>query len=393
MKQLILLLASVLFTLQLYAQIIIERSDYLLTTNGATVNSWNMATAGLSAPEEGADMTWDFSAQALTSSFTYTKSAISGDPTFPEANLIEQYDESFLGLTDIPVVFYERLDDNGFGTLGRISPSAKLPLQTITGGPTDTITLVESVSIYEETNYYVKFPFSYGDSWQNNISIVSNFRMTVAAFGLDNTPASQMTSFNTESSVVGYGTLILPNPDGSGSVSMDALLIRADRVKVDSFFLAGQPAPPVMLSVLGLQQGAISMRSTYQFYAKGLIRSALAMNVSNGQVNSAGISDDVKGLVSSSRFIAPDVADLRMFPNPTGGDFQVEFEKTDAQPWILQILNPLGQLVEQQKLEGSAGKVSVNVSLDENAQPGMFQTVLYNGKNKLTASGRVVVTK
>ena len=390
MKQFILPIVSLLFTLQLSAQIVVERSDYLLTDAGAEVKSWSLATADLTAPEEGADVTWDYSATALTSPFSYFKDPISGDPTFPEANLTEPTTESFLGLVELPVVFYERIDDNGFGTLGRVSSSASLPLGALTGGANDTITTLPNTTIYGAPTYYTKFPLAYQDSWQTSVTISPNFLITVEGFGLDQAPASQSASFSTNASVVGYGTLILPNPDGSGgSVSMEALLLRADRVKVDSFFLAGQPAPPAMLGALGLEQGEISTRTTYSFYAKGLPRTALTITVVNGQVNAAGMSADVTDLMNSTRFVAPQLAAAKVFPNPTSGEFQVEFEKTDAQPWTLHLYNALGQQMKTQVVEGPSGLHFAPVSLPANAASGNYQVILRDGNNVATAMGRI----
>lgn len=389
MKQSILLLAFSFYASQIFAQITIERADYTFTADGGTVVSWNMSKAGLSLPAEGAGVVWDFSGQALTSSYEYSKSPVS-DPTFPDANLVEYASGMALGIAPQNVSFYEQLDDEGYKTLGRITSSVTLPAQPLTGGPNDTITFLGTVSVYEEPIYYLKFPLVYGDTWDTDINIKGNYLMTVQAFGLDHVPASSNYNYVETNTVAGHGTLILPHPDGTGTVSMEALLLKSTTTRTDSFFLAGQPAPPVMLSVLGLVQGFTETETDYAFYAKGLNRSALYMEAENGEIKGIGMADDIRNVVSSTRFAAPNLAMAKVYPNPTTSDFQMEFEKTDAQSWTLHVYNPLGQQMKTMTVEGHPGQQLVNVSLPEGTEAGLYQIVLRNGRNEAVAAGRVL---
>jgi hypothetical protein len=390
MKQLVLHILFFFFSLHMAAQIVVERADYLLTDAGSSVKSWSLSTAGMAVPQEGADVTWDYSTQSLTDTFTFVKSPASGVSSLPEANLSETSTGRILGLVDVPVVFFERIDNNGFSTIGRMTTSFNLPLATITGGTNDTLGLIGGTNVYEESSYYVKFPLAYQDSWRPDFTIENNYLMTVAGFGLNKTPASQVTYFTNESSVVGYGTLILPDPDGSGNVSMEALLLRTDRVQVDSFFLAGQPAPQVMLGALGLVQGASSTRTTYSFYTKGLVRTALSLSVTNNQINAAGIADDIRNLTSSSSSTPLLAADFGIYPNPTDSEFQLSFEKTDASPWTLHVYNSMGQCVKTDIITGHNPRTEVSISLPETAAPGHYQVVLFNSKNEVHASGHII---
>ncbi len=389
MKQSFLLFTFFLLTLQLSAQIVLNRSDYNLTSDGMTINSWSMSTAGFSVPEVGTNMTWDFSAQALVDPFTYSKDPVSGNPDLPEANLVEKTSDRLLGIIDIPVDLYERVDDGGLATVGRVFSTVGFPSMPITGGANDSITIVGYTNVYEEPDYFFKFPMTYQDAWEASYTVQINYLMKVAAFGLDNVPASQVSRITQNTSVAGHGTLILPNPGGSGSVSIEALLLRRDRVQTDSFLLAGQPAPSAMLGALGLMQGSSATTTQFIFCAKGLPRSAVNVSVRNGAVTFISMSDDVKDLVSSSRFVAPELATVRVFPNPTNGEFQVAFDKTDAQNWTLQVLNPLGQQIQSAILGGHPGEQLVNVSLPDGTQTGLYQIVVRNSQNVAVSTGRV----
>ncbi|MCB0569779.1 MAG: T9SS type A sorting domain-containing protein [Phaeodactylibacter sp.] len=390
MKPSTLLLLAFLFASKIFAQITIERQDYNLTSDGGTVQNWAMAKDGVSLPTEGADVIWDFSGQALTAPFDYTKSPVS-EPLFPNANLVDYSSSLALGVAPQNVNFYEQLADDGYTTLGRITSSVTLPAQSLTGGPNDTISFLGVVSVYEEPIYYLKFPLNYADTWNTEINIPGNYLMTVQAFGLDHVPASSNYNYVETNTVAGYGTLLLPHPDGTGTVSIEALLLKSTTVRTDSFFLAGQPAPQLMLDALGLTQGFTEAYTDYAFFAKGLNRSALYMKTENGQVMSISIADDIRDIVSSAKSVANERIAASVFPNPSSGYFRVEFEKPDAQDWTLHLYNPLGQLVKEQKLEGPTGNTFAEVSLGQNARPGMYFLVLRNAKNTMMASERILV--
>lgn len=391
MKQAILLFAMVFFASPIFAQITIERLDYTLTSDGGMVNGWSMETDGATIPAEGANVVWDYSGQALINPVSYTKEPVDSDSTFTTANLREVTTGLALDLVEQDVYFYERLDDEGFRVLGRSVAALTLPAQTLTGGPNDTIAFLGSANVYEEPLYYIKFPLNFEDSWNTEINITGDYLMTVTAFGLNQVPASSNYNYVETNTVAGFGTLILPHPDGTGTVSMEALLLKSSTVRTDSFFLAGQPAPQVMLDALGLEQGLTETDTEYSFYAKGLNRSAMFIGVENGQITDSNIADEVKNVVSSFGFVPPNLIATRVFPNPTTGDFQVNFEKTDARNWTISLYNPLGQLMKQEIIDAPDGAVTGEISLPPSASAGLYQYVIRNADMRVRASGQVLL--
>lgn len=390
MKHSFLLLIAFLFATQIFAQFTIERQDYTLTAAGGTIYYWNMDDTGISVPAEGADVVWDFSGRALTGAFNYVKTPVS-EPLFPTANLVEHAIGLALGLVPLEVNFYEQLADDGFKILGRTTPAVALPSQPLTGGANDTITFLGTVAVYEEPTYYVKFPLNYEDTWDSEINIPGNYLLTVTGFGLDHVPATSNYNYKETNTVVGHGTLILPHPDGTGTVSLEALLLKSTTVRVDSFFLAGQPAPTVMLNTLGLVQGNTDITTEYIFYAKGLNRSALNMRAVNGQFTSITMADEIRNIVSSTKQVANTLMDVKVFPNPTSGDFQIAFEKSDAHTWVLEIYNSFGQMIFHQNLEGASGKTLAGFSLPASTPAGLDHFVLRNADGIVVANGGLSV--
>jgi len=391
MKQSILLLLAMLLASPFFAQITFERPDYNFTTEGGTIVSWNMATDGVMFPEEGANVVWDYSAQALSSSYSYSKEPLVSDPLFTDANLVEMSSGLALNLVEQGVNFYERLDQDGYKVVGRSTAALSVPAQTITGGANDTISFLGSSNLYEEPLYYVKFPMNYEDTWDTEINIEGNYLMTVAAFGLNHVPASSIYNYKETKDVAGYGTLILPHPDGDGTVSLDALLLKGTTVRTDSFFLAGQPAPQLMLDALGLVQGGVSIETDYLFYAKGLDRSALYVGVKNGQITTISMADDIRNVISAIKLVPDNLVETTVFPNPTTGNFQVSFDKPDAKAWDISIYDPLGRLVNQAIIDAPAGEVSQQLSLPRSTNPGWYPFVIRNADRMVRASGRILL--
>lgn len=90
------------------------------------------------------------------------------------------------------------------------------------------------------------------------------FEITVAAFGLNNTPGFHKRIAYNDRAVTGSGKLVMTHPVGQPSDSMDVLLVKATEVRIDSFFVGGAPAPTPLLQGLGLTQG--QMATTYKSY-------------------------------------------------------------------------------------------------------------------------------
>lgn len=389
MKQAFTTLFLFFLAFHLQAQITLELQDYTLQP-GVTVKGWEMATTGLTPPEEGAGLTWDFSGQALTGPDDYIKLS-ANDPDLPDANLKEETFFLRFELALQPVTFIERLDESGYVVLGRKAEEVRVPTQSITGGPNDTITFLANTNIYEEPVNYFRLPLNYQGASGSDITLTVDFEVTVAAFGLDRTPAKQISYISHRDTVMGYGTLILPHPDGEGTVSMEVLMVRDNRVSIDSFFLAGQPAPQLMLDALSLTQGSVVRRTSYDFYGKGLPRSALSMSFDeSGTPLRVSISDYIRNLVTSTSKVAADLLPTKVFPNPTTGSFQVAFEKSDARDWSFDLYNPLGQLTLQQRIGGSSGPAEATLHLD-NRPPGMYHFLLRNGEGMVVGSGKLLV--
>ena len=82
---------------------------------------------------------------------------------------------------------------------------------------------------------------------------------------------------------------------------------------------------------------------------------------------------------------------VKLFPNPSGGQFRLEVDKPDEQALIFQLFSPVGETVYHQALEGPAGPVSATISLERSIPPGFYHYLLWSEDGVLVAAGKVVI--
>jgi hypothetical protein len=392
MRLFITLLALLFLSVQGRAQITIERSDFTLEI-GAQTEAWYVDFTNASVPEEGEGMVWDFSDLTLDGNFFVNYNAAT-NAAFPQANITEPTFSSLLGGLAIQQgLSYNVLDDTGYGAFGMINEEISAPLAIFTGGAGDTLTVLGGVMDYMQRRNNVQFPLNYGDSWGYVIDFEVDFLVTVAAFGLQNTPAGQISSDSSTHTVAGYGTLILPNPEGAGldPVSLEVLMVKRPRTVTNNYTLGGMPAPQVMLDLFGLEQGESQTSTRYMFYAKGLPRTAANILVNEqGAITSFTISNEITNVINSISTASAEPVRVKAFPNPASGSFQLAFDKPDAQDWTLELYNPFGQAVHRQVVAGGAGPVQETVLLPQ-LPTGVYHYVLRSHTGVVTASGHLML--
>lgn len=391
MKKTLLLFTFIAITMSLSAQITLERSDYTRVA-GQDINGWEINTASVTLPTEGEAQTWDYSSMELTTPYSYAR-ATASHPDLPEVNLSATSTVLQLGLIPQTYTFYEVLDDDEYSTVARLSTLGSSSLEVLSGNPNDTLTLTGEFNIYPEPLYFYQFPVNFGDSYTTNNVYVTETELTVEGFGIDHVPGNRTFYSTRTNSIVGYGTLILPHPDGTGSISIEALLQKKENMAIDSTFLGGQPAPPELLAAFGLQQGTVTTSSDYTFIAKNLPRSAFEIEFNDGTVSRATMSDDVKDLMSSIYPVVENLLPVTVSPNPSTGVFQLDFEKRDAADWQLSVFNSLGQLVEQQVLNAAVGSHSITISLPSYITSGLYHFTIENEKGQLVGTDKFLINK
>ncbi|MEZ4886551.1 MAG: T9SS type A sorting domain-containing protein [Chitinophagales bacterium] len=261
-----LLLAAGIFQLQ--AQITITQDNFPRQAS-FTDAVYISRNAGVVTPSEGQNQIWDYSAIPLGELAEDVYYDASNDPDFPEALNYYRRSTSFQEFR-IPYDGYENIDAMGFYQVGSRSIDISFPITAISGGPNDVLRFPPTVRGAEGRNDYVKFPLAYQTQWSATLVAYTDFELTVAAFGLNQTPGSNKRIVTINREVVGEGKVIIPMEDGSPSQPIEVLMIKSTFTAIDSFFLAGAPAPAVLLNAFGIVQGQVTNSdAAYSFYTSG----------------------------------------------------------------------------------------------------------------------------
>ncbi len=270
-------------TLSLEAQVTITKDNFPRETN-FTDHLYVKSGVEVIVPSEGPYQIWDYSGIEGATLTEQVFQDASNDADFPEALNYRRRDTDFQQFT-IPYDAYEKLDETGYYPVGFKYVDTSFPLTAISGGADDVLRFPPSVVSPDGNNYYVQFPLEYQKQWENTFSGLVNFELTIAAFGLNQTPGFNKRTSNVTREVVGYGELVIPLEDGSPSNAVEALMVKSSFTHVDSFFVGGAPAPAALLNAFGIVQGETSEGLSYSFFTPGSGAIILLVNVGENEYN------------------------------------------------------------------------------------------------------------
>ncbi|TVR85765.1 MAG: hypothetical protein EA411_12275 [Saprospirales bacterium] len=308
------------------AQITLDESDFIMEPDYVDARVLVFSDPPIPVPQHGEDRVYDYSdlfSSVIDSTFFHEAT----DENFESATRFHVGSPA-LGPISLQSEYYKGINESGLFRAGSYLLPQRESLGPLTGNPEDSIIFPGSYSVFEEPEYAINFPATYGDEWSSEAKFVTDAQVTAAAFFLNNAEVTNQQSFTREGAVVGWGELILPGKDDT-EVSFEVLLIR-DRLDVlDSTFLEGEPAPPQLLSAFNLVQGQQSFTNAYYFYAPGfstpLLR--LVMNPDWDFVNSATFKSDL--VISNTEDIVTNKVDATAFPNPVGLSERVIFQTSE----------------------------------------------------------------
>lgn len=215
---------------------------------------------------EGENIDYDFGSIPPELMFTDTFLP----PTRPEFADATRFD---LGSSSLGPLFftgenYTRKDSTGIARLGNYKVAETLSMAPLTGNPDDVLEFPGNNSRFDEPNYELLYPVTYGSTWSSSAVYTSDYNLTIGAFGLNAVPGQNIQYADFQYEVAGWGQATLPTLDGP-TIPYDVLSVKQTVTLVDSFFLAGGPAPAPLLNALGVQQGAQTIQNIYQLYAEG----------------------------------------------------------------------------------------------------------------------------
>ncbi len=402
MKQL-LLSAFVLFVSQnfAFAQITISQGDYLLSTTAkdSAITKLSKKT-GFSLPVGGTNQIWDYSTLADSLPAPYyvggisVPAAASRPSVYASANTQFDYSTSFQAFS-IPNITYFQKDATGYYYLGDSSLATRFSLQAITGSAADSLTFPAQNRPYTPSWAWYKFPATANSVWKTNSKFVTNFLLKVGLLGLNNAAGQQFNNISVVDTVIGWGTLRMRNPSGGAALSFNTLLVRSNRVDIDSFFLGGQPAPAQVLGAFGLTQGARTNALRFYFLASGFKAPLLSFELNN----SGGIGDIFRGILPNLGLSVNNdeptdwTVKTTVFPNPTTEGVTFEFEKTTAADWRVFVYNTAGQIIRNDNVKSPIGSAQHTIQFEKNLSSGTYFYQIIDEHSLVRNAGKVVLNR
>jgi hypothetical protein len=383
------------------AQISLTRNDFTVSSNRAdTILTQVMQRKTFTLPKGGNNQFWDYSGlqdSAVSPSRFVTSVLEPWEVPFSFPNSTGAYTATYtFGPFRVTNNFqYERYGDDGYSIQGTIFSGGRFPLRSFTGLATDSVVLFSKVDNYTKNPlYYYKFPLTATSKHTWNYRNVINFQLTVGLVGLNRAPGQVVTNEFKRDSTIGWGTLRMRNPKGGSALDFAVLLVETTELSRDSFYLSGAPAPGLLLTALELEQNALRRNKTYNFFGARFATAILSAATRNDTLTRITRSiNPVRGLVTDLSDIKELSVQTKLYPNPSAGEFYLEFDKTGAPDWDVLIYNAQGQMVGLEQVSAPSGQVKQRIQLKSTLSNGTYFYHLLDQRSLIRSSGTFLLVK
>ncbi len=350
---------------------------------------WNVASnVGMKSPSTGSNQTWDLS--GMKDSIQMTTNYVSATG-FTSTSVVDTstYENVIPGAI-VKSGFVYDVDANGYFVAGGIIPAQAYSEGFLTGNKYDSSHWAPQT--YKDRQNLMVFPATAGSSWTSNGYHRLTFTITVAAYSLKDVPVTVAKHYYVKDTVVGWGTVNVPSSNKS-SIGYNSLLVRRKTIVVDSFYLAGNVAPPAMLVALGVKQNDSSATYNEYLYRAGtgtpLVSYSYPDNTYSKPSYTTYDADNVESGINNQGY---DPAIFNIFPNPaTAGPVNIQVNKLSQNPWNLTVVNSLGQTMVSEKIEGSGNR---NLQLNmAGCKAGLYFVHVADNNGNVLMSSKLELTR
>ncbi len=262
-------------------------------------------------------------------------------------------------------------------------------LQPFTGNISDSIFILPQSYILNQPRRIVEFPFTANSSWNSNSRRVTEMILNVPSFGLNNAPVTHAYTWVRKDTIIAYGKMRVYTSAGP-SIEYDVLLDKSSEYTLDSFYLAGQPAPSALLTAFGVSQGQkTNVNYRYQFYRKGTFAHLLGYfyGADESFTNPVDIyvhTDDIETYNGTFQVDYINYTTV-LYPNPSIGN-EINIKILGQVPSINKytISDIFGKTIQTGSLE-NGGMGEFNIPFQQSLIPGnYFISLQNNAQNILT---------
>lgn len=316
--KILLVIALSLSVLLSFGQITIKIDD--INQNIPRYAVQDAAIDSVQAPAEGENNLWDYrNIKLLQSDSIFFEAA--DNPAFPISDWTRQnlFDEVVNGMGYFYDAYYALATNMVLS--GKHVRGKAYDLSPVTFSPGDSLKFTDINYSYSSEVVVRKFPMTYQTSWSNSYVEEGNFELTVKFYGLSKAAGLRKTNVQQDFEVVGWGKLILPF-DSNYSLEYPVLMLKKQETKIDSFYIDGKPASPLMMAAFGLQQGALQQEYSYMFLSNDRFQPLMQMWFKNATFKNI---ESIKVDMDIEETFVPEmnINELMVYPNPFKNSFSL----------------------------------------------------------------------
>lgn len=335
---------------------------------------------------------WDFSDITYQDSGVVISQGANTSTDFPTASFTNASGRVFSAGLRYDTERYSKASTSGVDLVGEaVLEDQILPLQASTGNANDQLVFPKQAIPYGGVEVDRRLPSSFGDSWMSDATRSTNFNITITAFGLNNTPGVYRAYESVMDTVVGWGEVRIRQAR-TGIVSGKVAVQQVHRkvVRIDSFFLGGNPAPVALTNAFGLVQGGESTRYFCLFYRQGETVPLAFIEYADSDYTEAEeieIHQDNVMLQTASISSLSTHNKFSVYPNPVKDIINVDLPVGNLSNWSYAITNMQGQNVMQANL-GETNTISISNDIAN----GMYLFTLINN-GLVQSSSRIAINR
>lgn len=339
----------------------------------------------------GNNQTWDYSnAVKISSDSIIYYSAQDSTTGYPDVHTFVYRDLVSPTGASIDGYVYYNVNQRGFYSAAFYTAAFSESLAAFTGNANDALVIPSQRLTFADSVFALKFPVNTNSAWTSSQDRIVNFNLSLAAFGLSNTPGYFKATETQSRTVVGDGTIILPDEDGNALPPVPVLMISVSRTITDSIFLGGMPAPPALLTAFGLTQGIVNASNFVLFYPLSNINLPVAgynLDAGGNLVFFSYRPDEVRnalGIGLAENLSRP----LQVFPNPVQRGETLKVTPLEAQETTsYTIRNLSGQIVQA----GECSVLNPTIELKQGIDSGIYLLSLIDNKGQLVQATKLQV--
>ncbi|MBL7782896.1 MAG: T9SS type A sorting domain-containing protein [Saprospiraceae bacterium] len=338
---------------------------------------------------------WDFSSlqggNATSNYFTEET-----DPFYLDAG-VDVYIDNFKALNaNVGYLLFDEYDfnENGVEDKGVYVNEQAYGLGAMTGNPADSMKFPFQGAIFPQGRKIIQFPATYQSAWHSASRRVINFTMKVAAAGLNNTPCQHIYTIFRSDSISGWGKMRIHTGEAT-SIEYNVLIHRVNQYAIDSFFIAGAPAPAAILAAFGIMQGQqTGFVNRYSVYREGFSRPlAIFQYGTNNFTTPTRAVFDTEDLTATTGVLAPNALySTMLFPNPAStGQLTLQFMGNVPATSDYTVVDIQGKTVQQGTavLENGA----LNLQLQEGLPNGNYVLSVLGDKKQTLLTETFVLAR